>query len=245
MTYRNFLWRWVIAGLFVSLGTASVFCHPNKQARDGNDQAADKVISSFSGKSFSELYARFAGQLVQPLPEDAQRVVAARYLSRLEAVPDGQLNLRVRHELEPILQLYHQERINILIYQNINPAASTIPGSFLMLSTGLLEAATTTDQLRAVVAHELTHDLLFRLASRALLSDDYSLMREIEMMCDGFSVAALAELKGDLSSVQEIMRKVLIEDDIHRRASFTHPILRTRLKVVAALSNALIAKGNS
>ncbi len=125
-------------------------------------------------------------------------------------IDDPALIAQLREVLMPVLRLYRrQDCFQIILIKHKVPVMMNDSGVLLMVSTGLIERASSDDELLGHVAHEVGHDLFWRRTAQArgLLEiyrtgNSTSLLKQratqelgkIELECDAFSAVTLASM---------------------------------------------------
>jgi hypothetical protein len=111
--------------------------------------------------------------------------------------------------IRPVLRLYGREAcFKLIIIAHSAPVAMNDSSVILMMSTGLIERATSDDELLGHVAHEVGHDLFWRRTAKARqilelyqtkhVGTDlgqrqaFEELMKIELECDAFSAVSLA-----------------------------------------------------
>jgi hypothetical protein len=124
---------------------------------------------------------------------------------------EPQVTALVAEVIAPVLKLYRRENcFKILIIDHPAPVAMSDSGVLLMFSTGMLERATSDDELLGHTAHELGHDLFWRRTAQARQALElhrtegvgtalterqaYDELLKIELECDAFSAVTLAAI---------------------------------------------------
>jgi hypothetical protein len=123
---------------------------------------------------------------------------------------DPQITALVAEVIRPALVLYRrQDCFKLLVVEHHIPVAMNDSGVLLMLTTGLIERATSDDEILGHVAHELAHDIHWRRtawarqtlelyergAGTALLARKArEELAKIELECDAFSSVTLAAM---------------------------------------------------
>lgn len=112
--------------------------------------------------------------------------------------------------IKPALVLYRrQDCFKLLIVEHPVPVAMNDSGVLLMVTTGLIERASSDDEILGVVAHELGHDIHWRRTARAratlelrehgagtelMARQAREELAKIELECDAFSAVTLAAM---------------------------------------------------
>lgn len=123
---------------------------------------------------------------------------------------DPRVTALVAEIIRPALTLYRrQDCFKLLIVEHKVPVAMNDSGVLLMITTGLVERATSDDEILGVVAHELDHDIHWRRTARArqtlelyehgagtelLARREREELAKIELECDAFSAVTLAAM---------------------------------------------------
>jgi hypothetical protein len=137
--------------------------------------------------------------------EEWQKTEFAPYL-----LNDPQVNALVAEVIRPVLALYRRENcFKLLVVEHKVPIAMNDSGVLLMITTGLIERATSDDEILGHVAHEVGHDLHWRRTARArqtlelyehgtgtelLARRQREELAKIELECDAFSAVTLAAM---------------------------------------------------
>jgi predicted Zn-dependent protease len=126
-------------------------------------------------------------------------------------VDDPQVTTLLAEVIRPVLRLYRREGcFKLIIIDHPTPVAMNDSGVILMFSTGLIERATSDDDLLGHTAHEVGHDLFWRRTAQArqslelyrtkgvgtTLTERQALeeLLKIELECDAFSTVTLAAI---------------------------------------------------
>lgn len=123
---------------------------------------------------------------------------------------DPQVTALVFEIIKPALTLYRrQDCFKLLVIEHRVPVAMNDSGVLLMVTTGLVERATSDDEILGVVAHELDHDIHWRRTARArqtlelrehgagtelMARQAREELVKIELECDAFSAVTLAAM---------------------------------------------------
>lgn len=137
--------------------------------------------------------------------EDWQKTEFAPHL-----LDDPQVTALVFEIIRPALTLYRrQDCFKLLVVEHPVPVAMNDSGVLLMVTTGLVERATSDDEVLGVVAHELGHDIHWRRTARArqtlelrehgagtelMARQAREELVKIELECDAFSAITLAAM---------------------------------------------------
>lgn len=204
----------------------------------------DEVISAFAGKRFRELRSVLNVSESPNWSEQYRSILAAqlRKKAAMRILDNPHITAALRERLLPVLRLFDNENIEIVIFDDAKPNALTVPGVQIAFSTGLLKLIRTQDDLWFVAAHELAHKYTGIAAAFALATGDFIRLRKIELICDTVAAAALAELGRDPRSGKQTVARTLAANGQSAAAndgSGTHPSYRERLRVIETISRYL------
>lgn len=111
--------------------------------------------------------------------------------SLVEPSAKGQAKLRA---LSPILKYHERDSfIELKIIRVPVATASFLAGAAILITEPALELLTT-EELQAVVAHELSHEYYWNEFELARRSQQYHVIKELELRCDGIAVITLKQL---------------------------------------------------
>ncbi len=208
------------------------------------DTGGDEVISAFAGKRFRELRSILNISESPNWSEQYRSILAAqlRKNAALRILDEPHTAAALRERLLPVLRLFGNENIEIIIFDDAVPNALTIPGVQIAFSTGLLKLIRTQDDLWFVAAHELAHKYTGIAATFAQATKDFVRLRKIELICDTVAIAALAELGRDPRSGKQTVARTLAANEQSMAAndgSGTHPSYLERMRVIETISRYL------
>ncbi len=124
---------------------------------------------------------------------------------------DPRVTALVLEIIRPALALYRRhDCFKLLVVEHRVPVAMNDSGVLLMITTGLIERASSDDEILGHVAHELDHDIHWRRTARArqtlelyelhgagtelLARQQREELAKIELECDAFSAVTLAAM---------------------------------------------------
>ncbi len=184
------------------------------EAQDGaaatSHPAVEKVLSDLSAGTALDLAIRLRLQR-WPAPSAAVRARALALLPDQGAVTPDVHQARKLAALQPVLALH--ERDTDLVIRMFAAGGAAWTGlharSVLLLSRDAVDLLDV-EELRAVVAHELGHDLLWREYDDARRQGDTRRQQELELHCGGLAVLALHRLgltaQALVTAVQKLAR---------------------------------------
>ena len=129
------------------------------------------------------------------LPKDDLVCPSAQSLAKLKS-------------LEPILK-YHQRDsvIELKVLRAHTATAVFLAGAAVLITEPALEILAT-EELQAVVAHELGHEYCWSRFELARQNHDYSEMQELELRCDGIAVITLQHVGVDPENLISAITKL-------------------------------------
>lgn len=156
----------------------------------------------------------------------------------------------LREVLMPVLRLYRrQDCFQIILINHKVPVMMNDSGVLLMVSTGLIERASSDDELLGHIAHEVGHDLFWRRTAQArgLLEiyrtgNSTSLLKQratqelgkIELECDAFSAITLASMGRNPLTFGRYLE--MIEHDFPDYLDPNLPPVALRAKVIESVA---------
>lgn len=172
--------------------------------------AVEKVLRDFSAGTPLDLEVRLRRQRLPP-PSAAVRQRALALLPDQGAVTPDARQARKLAALQPVLALH--ERDTDLMVRMFTAGGAAWTGlharSVLLLSRAAVDLLDV-EELQAVVAHELGHDLLWREYEDAQRQGDTRRHQELELHCDGLAVLTLHRLdiawQALVTAVQKLAR---------------------------------------
>lgn len=145
--------------------------------------------------------------------------------------------------LTPLLQYHERDTaLEIKVLESPQAIVRTQGRSVLLLSETTLRVLST-EELQAIVAHELSHEYFWGELMQAREQKNYALLREIELRCDGIAVIALHRLGMDalklLSAITKLTTfnaRIIIIDPLY------HPLLSDRIDFIRAMGELVRAR---
>lgn len=183
------------------------------------EEAAKRVIAAYRTDDPAALVKIWQTEITHPSGNLKFKEFQAERLREWEStefakyrLDDPQILALVAEVVSPVLRLYRREGcFQLIIIDHPAPVAMNDSGVILMLSTGMLERATSDDDLLGHTAHEVGHDLFWRPTAQArqalelyrtkgvgtALTERQALeeLIKIELECDAFSAVTLAALE--------------------------------------------------
>ncbi|HEX4945547.1 MAG TPA: M48 family metalloprotease, partial [Blastocatellia bacterium] len=161
--------------------------------------------------------------------------VLAQLAQEKTVKPSEKMQARL-NALTPLLQ-YH-ERHAVLDIQIIEAPQAVVrtQGRVVLLLSETTLRLLSTEELQAIVAHELGHEYFWGELMQARERKNYALLREIELRCDGIAVIALNRLGmdartllGAITKLTTFNARVMTTDPLY------HPLLSDRMDFIQAM----------
>jgi Zn-dependent protease with chaperone function len=153
--------------------------------------------------------------------------------------------------------------LQVAVVRKPEPNAITLPGGHIYLFEGLIDKASTPDELAAVIAHEIGHvahrdgtrsilegaglSLLFGMllgdfvgggavvfAGKTILQTTYS--RNVEAAADGYGVTLMAKIGGDPRALASILTRIAGGTHPGPKILADHPETRDRVTAIEAMA---------
>ena len=185
----------------------------------GAEEAAKGVIAAYHTDDPASLVKVWQTEITHPSGNPKFKEFQAERVREWEGtefakfrLDDQRILALVAEIIRPVLRLYRREDcFRLIIIDHPAPVAMNDSGVILMFSTGMLERATSDDDLLGHTAHEVGHDLFWRRTAQArqalelyrtkgvgtALTERQALdeLLKIELECDAFSAITLAAIR--------------------------------------------------
>jgi hypothetical protein len=187
-------------------------------AKSKAEEAAEGVVAEYRTDEPNARVKVWQSEITHPSGNSKFKEFQAERLREWETtefakyrLDDPQITALVAEVIRPVLRLYRRENcFKLLIIDHPAPVAMNDSAVILMFSTGMLERATSDDELLGHTAHEVGHDLFWRRTAQArealeahragLAGSDmterqaYEELLKIELECDAFGAVTLAAI---------------------------------------------------
>lgn len=192
--------------------------HSAATVGESDDRAADTVICQYRTDDPAARVKVWKAEITHPSGNPKFKEFQAERLREWETtefakyrLDDPQITALVAEVIRPVLRLYGRENcFKLLIIDHSAPVAMNDSAVLLMFSTGMLERATSDDELLGHTAHEIGHDLFWRRTAQArqalefhrtgavgvamIERQAYDELSKIELECDAFGAVTLAAM---------------------------------------------------
>jgi hypothetical protein len=148
---------------------------------------------------------------IRPAPVNAaERAHVLATLPVEGEVPDLDIVQRTKlAAVRRVLELHGREAVYVVKVVDVPQAAVALHARSVVLVTeaalDVLDAA----ELQALVAHEVGHEYFWIEYARARRDDDRSLLRTLELLCDGVAIVTLRRAGGDARHLIAALDKVV------------------------------------
>lgn len=209
-----------------------------------NPTNTEQIIEYFADLRDSDLPAWLRSTLSFSTTHDQSTDHAfarATWLAQLHIVQDQATCARLQHQAAPVLRLFGREnRVQFFIYLDNYPNMQTIAGSYLGVSTGLIQLLKrdTSDnaQLNGLVAHELARDIQKEGFITAWKNDDLQTLRAYELFYDAVATTSMNHLRMPSQQYAVILERMLAYSRGHNTDRTRHPILEQRQSLIRTIS---------
>jgi hypothetical protein len=204
---------WLVSAILVS-----TLCRPGQsqglRAVEVSDEDTHDLITSYRSSDPDKSVFLLRQGMPPPATDEKFRASIHQHLPeeiRKLSIDDQEIINAVREILDPVLSLYGRSRVyDIIVVNSPTPIMMSDSGVVLVVSTGMIEEATSDDELLGYAAHEVGHEyfVYYSVESRQLLQtilqrgNEPALRRKlteilslIELQCDAFAARTLAALK--------------------------------------------------
>ncbi|QQS45942.1 MAG: hypothetical protein IPM66_18775 [Acidobacteriota bacterium] len=171
----------------------------------------------------------------------------AEVLENLSRMKEASISGRSRVKIDailPILQFHNRQNSVEIKVVEFDYAFVKLQGRAVMLISHKALNTLSAEQLQALVAHELAHEYFWRDYFDAKVRNEYSIMRMIELLCDGVAIITLEGLNLDSRSLNSGLAKLNIIniDKMDHINNHTHPLANVRIKFHRAMTEFVRSK---
>lgn len=164
----------------------------------------------------------------------------ATWLAQLNIVQDQAMCDRLQQQAAPVIRLFGREHtLQFFIYLDTYPNIQTIAGSYLGVSTGLLQLLKrdTPDnaQLNALVAHELARDIQKEGFITAWKNEDLQTLKGYELFYDAVATATMNHLRMPSQRYAKILELMIAYTRGHTTDRTRHPDFEKRQSLIRAI----------
>jgi hypothetical protein len=164
----------------------------------------------------------------------------ATWLAQLNIVQDQATCDRLQQQAAPVIRLFRREHtVQFFIYLDTYPNMQTIAGSYLGVSTGLLQLLKrdTPDnaQLNGLVAHELARDIQKEGFITAWKNEDLQTLKGYELFYDAVATATMNHLRMPSQHYALILERMIAYTRGHTTDRRRHPDLEKRRSLIRAI----------
>src|SRR5215216_4374035 len=164
----------------------------------------------------------------------------ATWLAQLHIVQDPTTCARLQQQAAPVLKLFGRENtVQFFIYLENYPNMQTIAGSYLGVSTGLIQLLKrdTRDnaQLNGLVAHELARSIQKEGFITAWKNEDLQTLRAYELFYDAVATASMNHLRMPSQQYAVILDRMIAYTRSHTTDRTRHPDLEKRQSLIRAI----------
>jgi len=164
----------------------------------------------------------------------------ATWLAQLNIVQDQAMCDRLQQQAAPVIRLFGREHtLQFFIYLDTYPNIQTIAGSYLGVSTGLLQLLKrdTPDnaQLNGLVAHELARDIQKEGFITAWKNEHLQTLKGYELFYDAVATATMNHLRMPSQRYALILELMIAYTSGHTTDRTRHPDLEKRQSLISAI----------
>lgn len=221
------MWKAVV--VVVCLGCAG-FAHQPKQS-----ELSAKALAFFTQIADASFDAYLKRVRLPKVTAEFKAQVLAQLAKTETVTPSAQQQAKLS-TLLPVLAYHERKTVIAVKVISAREAFVHFQGrSVLLISDNALRLLTT-EELQAVVAHELGHEYFWGELMEARQQKNYNKMREIELRCDGIAVIALnrlgidaQKLLGAITKLTTFNARIMTTDPLY------HPLLSDRMDFIQAM----------
>ena len=204
------------------------------------------VLQQFKGKQLSECVTLL--DILRPAavsPEGKQSLKEAGFplIDINTEITDAEKLNSLYARTNKVLQFHHREGIvEYIIFHHDQPIVMTKAGAYIALATKTLKLAQSNEELAGIIAHELSHEYVALDVYKAIQTQDFSKLRELELLCDAYTVITLLHLGIDPNNYSRILTKIINhspESQELNNGTYGSPSLESRLTLILELKKIL------
>lgn len=165
-------------------------------------------------------------------------------LSRMREAYISERNRVKINAVLPILQFHNRQNSVEIKVVEFDHAFLKLHGRAVLLISDKALNTLSAEQLQALSAHELAHDYFWSEYFNAKARKQFSIMRMIELLCDGVAIITLEGLNLDSRSlISGLARLNIINiDKMEYINNHTHPLANVRIQFNRAMSEFVRSK---
>ncbi len=206
-----------------------------------NPTDTQQVIEHFAklgGSDFPTWLRSILSSTIRQQPNDS--FARATWLAQLHIVQDQTTCDRLQQQAGPVIKLFGRENtVHFFIYLDNYPNIQTIAGSYLGVSTGLIQLLKrdTPDnaQLNGLVAHELARDIQKEGFITAWNNEDLQTLKAYELFYDAVATATMNHLRMPSQHYALILERMIAYTRGHNTDRTRHPDLEKRQSLIRAI----------
>ena len=204
-----------------------------------NPANTQQVIEYFAKLRDSDLQPWLRSTLSSSTTHDQSNYgfAHATWLAQLHIVQDQVTCDRLQQQAAPVLKLFGRENtVQFFIYFDNYPNIQTIAGSYLGVSTGLIQLLKrdTSDsaQLNGLVAHELARGIQKEGFITAWKNEDFQTLKAYELFYDAVATATMNHLRLPSQQYALILERMITQSRGRCTDRTRHPDLEQRQSLI-------------
>jgi hypothetical protein len=174
-----------------------------------SDSVLETALHFFTRHGAAGILERFESARPAPVtPAERQRVLAT--LPAKGEIPD--LDTDQRQKLAAarrVLELHERETVYVVKVVEVPHAAVALHARAVVLVSEPALDLLDSEELQALVAHEVGHEYFWSEYFRARRDDDRSVLRRLELLCDGFAIVTLRRAGTDPGRLTSALEKLV------------------------------------
>lgn len=190
---------------------AAILLSASPAASAQNDAILNTALRYFTSHDAAGVLDRFEAIRPTPVsPAERERVLAT--LPPDGDVPDADLNAIQRQKLTAlrrVLAVHGRESVYVVKVMKVPQAAVALHARAVLLVSASALDLLDPEELQALVAHEIGHEYFWDDYYRARGDDDRSLLRTLELLCDGIAIVTLRRTGTDPRQLTSALEKVI------------------------------------